>query len=347
MAPFASNPLPGPDTRGEMTAATQDVSWADVSVIICTKDRPEELARAIASVRASGKSGRSAEIVVVEEGDNPRHLRGVRYVHLPRHGRGFGHARNVGIRAAGGDIVLFMDDDCEAAPAWLDSLLAPLLSDPEVLGVAGAVLVRECGLIGYAENILGFPGGGLRYLHEARGRVVPTRYLSTCNCAYRRDAVIRAGGFPEEARFGGEDFLLAERVATLGRCLYAPDGVVYHRPRGRLCEVFRWFVRRGESEIMLLHATTARRSFGRYLLRSSWIVRLLLLVAVLGRWPQVAILLPPAGILYYGLILWRFRFARAYPSHRQAWWLVPIVKLTMDLGMELGRWKGLLSRGRR
>jgi GT2 family glycosyltransferase len=315
-------------------------------VVICTKDRPTDLARAIASIRDSGPAGRSAEIVVVEEGDRPRQIPGVQYVHLPRHGRGFGHARNVGIRAAGGDIVLFMDDDCEAAPAWLNSLLAPLLSDQEILGVAGAVLVRECGLMGYAENILGFPGGGLRYLHEARGKVVPTRYLSTCNCAYRRDAVIRAGGFPEEARCGGEDFLLAERVAALGPCLYAPDAVVYHRPRGRLRAIFHWFMRRGESEIMLLHATTARRSFRWYLLRSSWTMRLLLLVALLAWWPQLAILLPPAGILYYGLILWRFRFARAYPSHRRAWWLVPIVKVTMDLGAELGRWRGLLSRGR-
>jgi GT2 family glycosyltransferase len=222
----------------------------------------------------------------------------------------------------------------------------PLRSDPQVLGVAGGVLVKECGAIGFAENILGFPGGGLRYLHAAKRKIVPTRYLSTCNCAYRRDAVIRAGGFPEEARFGGEDFLLAERVATLGPCLYAPDAVVYHRPRGRLRAVFRWFTRRGESEIMLLHATTARRSFRWYLLRSSWTMRLLLLVALLAWWPPLAILLPPAGILYYGLILWRFRFARAYPSHRRAWWLVPIVKVAMDLGAELGRWRGLLSRGR-
>jgi GT2 family glycosyltransferase len=347
MAPFASNPLPEPDIRGEMTAATRDVSWADVSVIICTKDRPEDLARAITSVRTCGEGGQRVDILVVEEADAPRQITGAQYVHLPRHGRGFGHARNAGLRQAGGSIVVFMDDDCEAERGWIEALTAPLRQDPTILGVAGAVLVRECGPLGYAENILGFPGGGLRYLHEARGKAVPTRYLSTCNCAYRRDAVIRAGGFPEEARFGGEDFLLAEQVATLGPCLYAPDAVVYHRPRGRLRAVFRWFMRRGESEIMLLHATTATRSFRWYLLRSSWTMRLLLLVALLAGWPRLAVLLPPIGILYYGLILWQFRFARAYPPHRRAWWLVPIVKVTMDLGAELGRWRGLLSRGRR
>jgi hypothetical protein len=71
-------------------------------------------------------------------------------------------------------------------------------------------------------------------------------------------------------------------------------------------------------------------------------VRALVIVIVLARWPRLAALLPAAAIMYYGAILWRFRFARAYPSHRRAWWLVPIVKVTMDLGTEVGRWKALL-----
>jgi GT2 family glycosyltransferase len=341
MARSASDPAPAG------TAAASGAARGEVSVVICTKDRPTDLARAIASIRTSSEAGRQAEIVVVEEADVPREVPDVHYVHLAPKGRGFGYARNVGLRAATGDFLAFMDDDCVAEAGWLDSLIAPLRDDPKILGVAGTVLVRDCNLIGYAENILGFPGGGLRYMHEARVRVVPTRYLSTCNCAYRKEAVIQAGGFPEGARLGGEDFLLAERVATLGPCLYSPDAVVHHRPRGCLPAVFRWFMRRGESEIMLLHATTAARTFRWYLLQSSWTVRLMLLMVLLAWWPQLAILLLPAGILYYGLILWRFRFARAYPSHRRAWWLVPLVKITMDLGAELGRWRGLLSRGRR
>jgi len=85
-----------------------------LSVVICTKDRPADLACAIASIRASGDVGRSAEIVVVEEADAPREIPGIRYVHLPRSGRGFGYARNTGVREAHGDVLLFIDDDCEA-----------------------------------------------------------------------------------------------------------------------------------------------------------------------------------------------------------------------------------------
>jgi GT2 family glycosyltransferase len=319
-------------------------SNADVSVVICTKDRPAALARAIESIRGSGDAGRRAEIVVVEESDVPCQIPGVRYVHLPREGRGFGYARNSGVRAAGGNLVLFMDDDCEAEHEWIEALTAPLQSDAHVVGVAGAVMVRVGGPIGYAENILGFPGGGLRYLHQADGQVVRTRYLSTCNCAYRKEAILRVGGFAEDARLGGEDALLAERITVLGPCVYAPAATVYHQPRGRLSAIFRWFVRRGESEIGLLTTTGNRGKFMRFLLRSSWTVRALVILVVLTRWPRLAILLPAAVAAYYGTILWRFRFARAYPSHRAAWWVVPIVKVTMDLGTEVGRWKALLER---
>lgn len=44
----------------------------------------------------------------------------------------------------------------------------------------------------------GLSRGGLRYVHEARGRTVPTQVLSTCNCAYRREAYLQAGGCPED-----------------------------------------------------------------------------------------------------------------------------------------------------
>jgi GT2 family glycosyltransferase len=313
-------------------------------VVICSKDRPDDVRRAIASVRASGTSGRRAEIVVVEEATEPRRLPDVRHVALRPEGRGFAYARNVGVAAATGEIVAFLDDDCEAEHGWLDALVAPLHDDPAVLGVAGAVLVRQCGQIGYAENILGFPGGGLRYLHHTGGRIVPTRHLSTCNCAYRREAVRNAGGFPDRGRMGGEDFLLAERVSAIGPCVYTPHAIVYHRPRGRWMAVLRWFVRRGESEMLIRNAVAERGRFMAFLVRSSWTVRLVALGAVLSLWPPLIAWAPAAAAVYYGALLWRFRFARRYPTHRRAWWLVPILKWTMDLGTELGRWKALITR---
>jgi GT2 family glycosyltransferase len=308
-------------------------------VLICTRERRDDVARALASLRADGVERDGVEIVVVEETAAPWPIPGVRYVPLPPEGRGFAHVRNHAVAAARGSVLVFVDDDCEVERGWFDALLAPLRADPTVGGAAGAVLVRDCNAIGYAESILGFPGGGLRYLAAAGGRVVPTEWLSTCNCAYRREAVEGAGGFSPLASLGGEDSLLAERVTARWSCRYVPGAVVYHKPRQRLAAIFRWFVRRGRAEMRILPAKAWPAAVAGSLLRGSTLLRLLGVAAVLCvvPWP-VWLGVPLLLALYYAAMLARFRFARRYPSHRVGWWLVPFVKLVADLGADVGRW---------
>jgi GT2 family glycosyltransferase len=314
-----------------------------VSIIVCSKDRPDDLTEAIASIRSCDEVGRRAELVVVEECPKAREIPDVRYVHLPPLGRGFGHARNRGLKAACGDVVLFIDDDCRAVPGWAFALLHPLRSDPSVVGVAGAVLVKDCGPIGYAENILGFPGGGLRSVHDAGGRTIPTRHLSTCNCAYRRAALEQIGGFPEETPWGGEDALVAERISTLGPCLFAPEAQVYHRTRDGLGKVFSWFVRRGRSDVSTIRYRRDRRAYVSGLVRSSWTLKSIPVVGLLAAVSNPIFLLSFAVLVYYGFLFQRYRFARQYDSHRKAVWLVPVVKLIMDLGTDVGRVVALLT----
>ena len=226
--------------------------WPFVSVLISTKDRRPDLARALASLAVQDYPRDHFAIVVVEETAAPAPPASVTYVPIPREGRGFGYTRAVALRHARGPLVAFIDDDCIAEPSWLRELIAPLQADRDILGVAGAVRVRAAGALGICENILGFPGGGLNYLVRAGGRLVDTQYLSTCNCAYRLEALQRVGGFPEIAPFGGEDYLVGRRVSRLGRCVYTPHAVVYHKPRGTLGADFRWFIRRGRQEVWLL-----------------------------------------------------------------------------------------------
>jgi GT2 family glycosyltransferase len=308
-----------------------------VSVLICTKDRRADVARALASLRAAGTEREGVEIVVVEETAQPAPIPGVRYVPLAPEGRGFAHVRNRAVAAARGGLLVFVDDDCEVEQGWLDALLAPM-ADPEVAGAAGAVLVRDCNAIGYAENILGFPGGGLRYLAAADGRVVPTAFLSTCNCVYRRAAIDAVGGFSPLASLGGEDSLLAERVSARWPCRYAPGAVVYHKPRQRLAAIFRWFVRRGRAEMRILPGKARPAAVVAALVRGSTLLRAALAAVVLAwlPWP-VALTLPALLAAYYLLLLRRFAFARRYPTHRRGWWLAPVVKVVADAGAEVGR----------
>jgi GT2 family glycosyltransferase len=313
-----------------------------ISVLICTRDRRADLARALASLRADGVEREGVEIVVVEETARPEPIAGVRYVALPPEGRGFAHVRNRAVEAAKGSVLVFVDDDCEVERGWFAALLAPLLADAGVAGVAGAVLVRNCNAIGYAESILGFPGGGVRYLAASGGRVVPTAHLSTCNCAYRRAAIEAVGGFSSHAVLGGEDSLLAERITARWPCRYAPDAIVYHRPRQRLGAIFRWFVRRGRAEVLVLPAKADRAAVARALVRGSMLLRALAGGAVVAWLPWPLWLTAPALLAaYYAVLLRRFAFARRYPSHRAGWWLVPLVKVVADVGAEAGRLREL------
>ena len=308
-----------------------------VSVLICTKDRRDDVARALASLRADGVEREGVEIVVVEETAHPLPIPGVRYIALPREGRGFAHVRNRAVDAAKGSLLVFVDDDCEVERGWFDALLAPM-ADPTVAGTAGAVLVRDCNAVGYAESILGFPGGGLRYLAAAEGRVVPTRFLSTCNCVYRRAAVEATGGFSPLASLGGEDSLLAERIAARWPCRYAPGAVVYHRPRQRLGAIFAWFVRRGRAEVRILPAKPRPAAVVLAFLRGSTLLRATAMALVLAwvPWP-LTLTLPLAVLLYYLALLWRFRFAWRFPTHRRGFWLAPMVRMIADAGAEVGR----------
>ena len=95
-----------------------------MSVIVRTKDRPELLAQALASLAAT--TYRRAEAVVVNDGgarpaipaDFPLPLRVVDL----ENNRGRAAAANAGFAAAAGDYVVFLDDDDLAFPEHLETL---------------------------------------------------------------------------------------------------------------------------------------------------------------------------------------------------------------------------------
>lgn len=106
----------------------------DVSVVICSHRRNQDLERAARSALAQQRpDGLALELVVVD--NNPDGAAAsvaarlertapfpVRYVHEPV--PNIAAARNAGIRAAAGDFVAFLNDHGEATPDWVATLLA-------------------------------------------------------------------------------------------------------------------------------------------------------------------------------------------------------------------------------
>lgn len=326
--------------------SVEDTELPGVSVLISTRGRRGLLGELLASVRQLDYPRDRLEVVVVEETDDPRPPQGVRYVRIPCENRGYGYTRNVALQHASHPIVAFTDDDCLVERDWLRRLVEPLALDRQLAGAAGAVRVQGDSLLGQCEFILGFPGGGLRYISQSRGRRRATQHLSTCNCAYRKQAVLEAGGFQMGTRYGSEDSQLAQRICRQHPCVFEPRATVHHLPHRGLMDVFRWFVRRGRSEIEVSAQASDQR---RYLLRvaaSSLALRgVLVVAAAIGAAAVVGLAATAAGLavlgtVYYLALLWRFRYALR-ECRASSLLATPLVKWWMDLGMDTGRWLAL------
>ncbi|MDX8388396.1 MAG: glycosyltransferase [Ghiorsea sp.] len=307
-----------------------------VSILVITRGRPKLLARVLSDLKKQ-QYQETFEIVVVEETDTPIAPEGVIYVPHPMKNLGIAYARNLSVEHAQYDTLVFIDDDCRVAPDWLSKLVKPL-TDEDVLGVQGGVVVPEgTNAVGWAECLLGFPGGGVTRVVEARGQVQQTIEVSTLNACYRKSEVLKVGGFSSAARFGGEDYLLAKRIAKHGKLLFVPDAMVKHEARGNVVAIWTWFIRRGRAEFDLYDSGDAPEDFLGWMLRSSLALKLTAFILLIC-WSA----LPLLGfvVLMIGMNLWRFRWVLSKPEiPSMAWFFLPWVRVIMSLATDVGRFK--------
>lgn len=194
-----------------------------ISVVVPTRDRPEALARCLEAL--ARQRGGEIEIVVVDDGGGAV-APGARVVRAG--GRGPAAARNLGARAARGDVVCFTDDDCLPAPGWAHRLAAacadggaaagPTLADPAAGAAAAAAQLLTNTLM-------------LSTRAPAAGGGTALRFAPTCNLACHADT-LRAVPFDESFPLAaGEDRDWCARLVASGRLLHhVPDAAVVHRP---------------------------------------------------------------------------------------------------------------------
>ena len=233
---------------GEAAPPVDAAAARDVSVVVCTRDRPADLARCLASLRRLDPP--PGEIVVVDNAPTTTATRdavaavpGVVYVAEPR--PGLDVARNTGIATSRGAIVAFTDDDVEAHARWA-ARLAACFADAAVAAATGlvipAALATEAQLL--FETALGGLGRGFAprrfdaaWFRRHRGRAVPVWQIGAgANMAFRRAALARVGGFDERLDVGaagcsGDSELWYRLLAAGGICQYTPAAVVYHHHR--------------------------------------------------------------------------------------------------------------------
>ncbi len=190
-----------------------------------------------------------------------------------------GRARNLGLREAAGDTVVFLTQDAlPANPDWLAALLAPL-ADPTVAAAYARQVPRpdapptERFFLGYHFP----PGAPVRRTRPASGRVgFPDCFFSNVSAAVRRGVALR---FPfDETLIMSEDQQFARDLLLAGWAIvYQPASVVVHSHRYSLGTAFRRYFDSVYSLTLLFPDQDLRRSaaMGRRYLRqeSAYILR--------------------------------------------------------------------------
>src|SRR5262249_3425327 len=148
---------------------------------------------------------------------------GVRAIHQPN--RGLSAARNVGLRAATGDIVVYTDSDCYADRDWLTHLVDHLVRSGAA-AVGGPNLSPEDGRL--AACVAASPGQPTHGL----GRHRVAEPIPGCNMAFRREALLAINGFAPQYRKAGDDVDVCWRLQQAGYWITSPPGAfVWHHRR--------------------------------------------------------------------------------------------------------------------
>lgn len=198
-----------------------------ISAVICTRNRPDLIGSAVASVLAN--TYEDFELLVVDQSDDGRTRDEVerlmashpnlRYLHTST--PGLSRAYNIGVRETSGEIIAFTDDDCVAPPDWIEQIANAFASEPEAELLYGQVLLPPA-LMGATARGEGtvptLPIERRRRLSHQDGFMI---YGMGANFAARRRLFERIGGFDEVMGGGGplrssQDFDFQYRAYVAG-----------------------------------------------------------------------------------------------------------------------------------
>lgn len=179
-----------------------------VTVLISTYQRPAQVTRCLEALGRLRFPAWELEILVVDDGSDDGTEAAVRLVHLPfdvrylrqPHG-GAASARNAGIRAARGELIVIIDDDTVAVPALVQEHCRSHHGHDRLV------------VMGWVRHVS--PGKPPR--RWPRLADLSTSFFWTSNVSIARRHLLEAGLFDEDfTEYGWEDPELGDRLRALG-----------------------------------------------------------------------------------------------------------------------------------
>jgi GT2 family glycosyltransferase len=221
--------------------------WPRISVVVCSYNGARTIADCCEGLKQLEYP--NFEVIIVNDGstDETEAIAGrygFRVIATPN--RGLAAARNVGMNAAEGEIIAYIDDDARPDPHWLHYLAATFLSTTHV-GVGGPNIPPPGdGLI--ADCIASAPGGPMHVLISD----TVAEHIPGCNMAIRKSALQAVGGFDVQFRVAGDDVDICWRLQEAGGTLgFNPGASVLHHRRNSILSYWKQQKGYGKAEALL------------------------------------------------------------------------------------------------
>lgn len=159
---------------------------------------------------------------------------------------GLSNARNIGMQQAKGEIVAYIDDDAYPDPHWLHYLAyAYRNSSHDCIGGPNIAPYNDDFIATCVSNA---PGGPVHVLETDE----LAEHVPGCNMSFRKEALLRIGGFDPIYRTAGDDVDVCWRIRQNGGTIgFHPSAVVWHHRRNSLKAYWKQQKGYGKAEALL------------------------------------------------------------------------------------------------
>jgi glycosyltransferase involved in cell wall biosynthesis len=219
-----------------------------VSVVVCAYNAARTLPECLRSLGEIDYP--DYEVILVDDGSTD-HTPAIaaefpQFVYVRQPNRGLSVARNVGAERATGEVVAYTDADCVVDADWLRCVVQGLQCQG-VDAIGGPNITPHTD--GWSAQCVAVSPGNPSHvmLDDCRAEHIPG-----CNMAFRREALMRLGGFDPQYRQAGDDVDMCWRLLDEGGSIgYASGAFVWHHRRETVRAYLKQQIGYGKAEALL------------------------------------------------------------------------------------------------
>jgi glycosyltransferase involved in cell wall biosynthesis len=228
--------------------ALRDDDLPRVSVVVCSYNGAATLEECLLSLMKLNYP--DYEVILVDDGsvDTTAEIAAQfpQINFIRQQNSGLSAARNVGLRAATGEIVAYMDSDCVADEDWLWYLAHGMLQ--QGVDAIGGLNLCPATDNWIAKCVAVSPGNPSHVMFDDQS----AEHVPGCNMAFRRSVLVSLGGFDRQFRQAGDDVDICWRLLEEGYQIgFAAAAMVWHHRRPTARAYYRQQKGYGRAEGML------------------------------------------------------------------------------------------------